>query len=216
MIRDIQFNDFLYLLEGLRWTVVLSIVAFTGGTIGGVIIVLCRISPLRPVRYGAMLFIRLIQGTPLLIQLFLLFFGVLALGFEVDPWFAATVGLSINAGAFLGEIWRGCIQSVPHGQWEASSALGLGYYSRMRYVVLPQALRIAYAPTVGYAVQLIKATSVTSIVGFVEMTRAAQVINNVTFQPFLIFGTISAFYFLLCWPLSLLSARLERRSTFRG
>lgn len=144
-------------------------------------------------------------------QLFLAFFGPNILGFSIDPWVAAALGLSLNASAFLGEIWRGCIESVPKGQWEAAAALGLRYAAIMRLIVLPQALRVALPPTVGFLVQLIKATSLASIIGFVELTRAAQVINNATFRPFLIFGIVAVVYFLMCWPLSLYSRHMERR-----
>jgi polar amino acid transport system permease protein len=117
----------------------------------------------------------------------------------------------LNAGAFLGEIWRGAIQAVPPGQSEAARALGLGYIPRMWRVVAPQALRIATAPTVGFLVNLVKSTSLAAIIGFVELTRAGQMLNNATFRPFTIFGIVAVLYFLLCWPLTVLSRRLEAR-----
>lgn len=215
MIRSFGVNDFLFILIGLEWTVILSLVAFIGGALGGLIVALSRVSSFRLTRYGAVVFIRFMQGTPLLMQLFLIFFGLIACGYDIGPWTAAAIGLSINASAFLGEIWRGCIEAVSRGQAEAGKALGLGYLDRMRFIILPQAKRIAYAPTVGYAVQLIKSTSMASIIGFVELTRAGHIINNATFRPFLTFGIVAIFYFLLCWPLSLLSARLERASEIR-
>ncbi len=212
MIRTFGPNDILFLLEGVRWTVILSLIAFTGGTCGGLLLALGRISPYPPLRWLCIAFIRLMQGTPLLMQLFLLYFGLIAMGYEISPWLAAVIGLSFSASAFLGEIWRGCIEAVPRGQWEAGTALGLGYVDRMRFIIVPQAIRIAYAPTVGYAVQLVKQTSMAAIIGFTELTRAGQVINNATFRPFLVFGIVAVFYFFLCWPLSLLSHRLERRA----
>jgi polar amino acid transport system permease protein len=121
------------------------------------------------------------------------------------------LGLSLNAGAFLGEIWRGSIQSVPKSQSEAAMALGLHYLPRMRHIVLPQALRIATAPTVGFLVNLVKSTSLAAVIGFVELTRAGQVLNNVTFRPFTVFMSVAVLYFLLCWPLTIASRRLERR-----
>ena len=128
-------------------------------------------------------------------QLFLVFFGSTVLGAGVDPLVAAAIALTLNAAAFLGEIWRGCIEAIPTGQWEAATALGLRHLSRMRYVVLPQAGRIAIAPTVGFLVLLVKSTSLASIIGFVEVTRAGQIINNVTFRPFLVFGLVAVIYF---------------------
>jgi ABC-type amino acid transport system, permease component len=144
-------------------------------------------------------------------QLFLVFFGMNIFGLAINPWVAATIALTLHASAFLGEIWRGCIEAVPSGQREAATALGLKYYNRMRYIVLPQAARIAVAPTVGFLVQLIKGTSLAAIIGFTELTRQGQIINNATFSPFMVFGTVAAIYFILCWPLSLLARRMEVR-----
>ena len=117
----------------------------------------------------------------------------------------------MNSAAFLGEIWRGCIQAIPSGQVEAAHALSLSYVSRMRDVILPQAFKIALPPTVGYMVQIIKGTSLAAIIGFAEITRAGQIINNATFQPLMVFSVVAAIYFVLCWPLSLMAARMERR-----
>jgi polar amino acid transport system permease protein len=159
----------------------------------------------------ATIFTQVFQGTPLLMQLFLVFFGAPILGLEVSPWFAASIALILNTSAFLGEIWRGCIQAIPRGQWEAAHALGLHYFARMRLVVLPQAWQIALPPTVGYLVQVLKGTSLAAIIGFTEITRAGQIINNATFQPLLVFSVVGAVYFALCWPLSLLAGRMERQ-----
>jgi polar amino acid transport system permease protein len=131
------------------------------------------------------------------------------LGLDINPWVAAGVALILNSAAFLGEIWRGCIEAIPRGQWEAAEALSLKYTSRMRDVVLPQAFKIALAPTVGYVVQIIKGTSLAAIIGFVEVTRAGQIVNNATFQPLIVFSVVAAIYFVICWPLSLLAARME-------
>ncbi|MNV76630.1 Inner membrane amino-acid ABC transporter permease protein YecS [compost metagenome] len=162
-------------------------------------------------RWAATLFIQVFQGTPLLLQLFLIFFGAPVLGLDINPWVAAGVALVLNSAAFLGEIWRGCIEAIPRGQWEAAQALNLNYLSRMRFVVLPQAFKIALPPTVGYLVQIIKGTSLAAIIGFAEITRAGQIINNATFQPLQVFSTVAALYFIICWPLSLLAARMERK-----
>ncbi|MCK8783389.1 amino acid ABC transporter permease [Roseomonas sp. NAR14] len=210
-MRDFGWGDTLFLIGAVRWTLLLSFVAFVGGSLGGLAVALCRTGRIRVLRWLAAGFITLFQGTPLLMQLFLAFFVPGILGFDVDPWAAAAIGLSLHAAAFLGEIWRGAIEVVPRGQWEASTALGLRYAAQMRYVVLPQAVRIAVPPTVGFLVQLIKATSLASIIGFVELTRAAQIVNNATFQPFTVFGLVALIYFIICWPLSLYSRRMEQR-----
>ncbi|MBY3755576.1 amino acid ABC transporter permease [Azospirillum formosense] len=210
-MRAFSYNEFLFLLSAVQWTLALSAIAFIGGATVGLVIALARTSDIKAVRLAATGYIQLFQGTPLLMQLFLVFFGATVMGLDLNPWAAAALGLTLNASAFLGEIWRGCIQAVPRGQWEAASALGLRYPGLMRYVILPQAVKVAVPPTVGFLVQLIKSTSLAAIIGFTELTRAGQIVNNATFQPFLVFGIVAVLYFLMCWPLSLLSARLERR-----
>ena len=210
-MRTFGWPELLFILDAAKWTLALSLIAFIGGAIGGLAIALARISDVPLLQRAAALFIQLFQGTPLLLQLFLIFFGAPVLGFDINPWIAAGAALVLNTSAFLGEIWRGCIQAIPRGQWEAAEALGLHYVDRMRDVVLPQAAKIALAPTVGYMVQVIKGTSLASIIGFTEVTRAGQIINNATFQPLIVFSVVAVIYFVLCWPLSLLAARMERR-----
>ncbi len=211
MIRQFTSAEFVFLLMAVRWTLLLSLIAFVGGSIGGLAVALARTSPWPWLRVAATGYIQLFQGTPLLMQLFLVFFGAALIGTSMDPLAAAAVGLTLNAAAFLGEIWRGCIQAVPKGQWEASTALGLHYVTRMRDIILPQAAKIAVAPTVGFMVLLVKSTSLASIIGFVELTRAGQIVNNATFRPFLVFGIVAGIYFALCWPLSLYARHLEKR-----
>ncbi len=210
-MRALTWNDLLFLPYAARWTVVLSASAFVGGGVVGLAIALMRVSAARAPRWLAIGYIRVFQGTPLLLQLFLVFFGGDMLGVGLGAYASAVLGLSLNAGAFLGEIWRGSIQAVPPGQAEAARALGLGYGARMLRVVGPQALRLATAPTVGFLVNLVKSTSLAAVIGFVELTRAGQLLNNATFRPFAIFGTVALIYFLLCWPLTLASRQLERR-----
>ncbi|MDB5928431.1 MAG: amino acid transporter rane protein 2, family [Polaromonas sp.] len=210
-MRTFGFSEFLFILEAAKWTIGLSMIAFIGGAIGGLLVALGRTSENWLAQWLSTGFIQVFQGTPLLLQLFLVFFGAPVLGFDINPWIAAGVALILNSSAFLGEIWRGCIQAIPAGQVEAAHALSLSYFSRMRFVILPQAFRIALAPTVGYMVQIIKGTSLAAIIGFTEITRAGQIINNATFQPLIVFSVVAAIYFLLCWPLSLLAAQMERR-----
>jgi polar amino acid transport system permease protein len=210
-MRPLNPGDFLYLVLAMRWTILLSLSAFAGGGLIGGAVALLRVSSRPATRWAAMAYIQIFQGTPLLLQLFLVFFGSDMLGMPLPAYVAATLGLSLNAGAFLGEIWRGSIQAVPKSQSKAASALGLHYFTTMRRVILPQALRIATAPTVGFLVNLVKATSLAAIIGFIELTRAGQLINNATFHPFTVFMTVAVLYFLLCWPLTIASRRLERR-----
>lgn len=209
-MRTFGWPEFLFIIEAARWTVALSLAAFIGGGVVGLMTALARTSSVHILRRTAMIYTRIFQGTPLLMQLFLVFFAAPILGINIDPWYAAAIALTLNTGAFLGEIWRGCIDAIPAGQMEAAHALNLNYHWRMRSVVLPQAFRLAIPPTVGYMVQVIKGTSLASIIGFTEITRAGQIINNATFQPLLVFGVVALLYFALCWPLSIWAGRLER------
>ena len=200
-----------FLLPAARWTLLLSAVAFLGGGTAALVLLLLRYA--RP-ELGARLvyfYIELLQGTPLLLQLFLVFFGLPLLGVDVSPLLAAGLALTLYAGAFLAEIWRGCVDAIPRGQWEASAALGLNFLSQMRDVILPQALRIAVPPTVGFLVQLVKATALSSIVGFNDLTRAGTIVTNATFRPFLVYGLVALIYFAMCYPLTLCARMLERK-----
>ena len=201
-----------YLIMAAQWTVLLSLVAFAGGALVGLPIALMRVSPNNALRIVASGYIQLIQGTPLLILLFLTYFGLGILGYKLAPLVAAGLALTLYAAAFLGEIWRGCIEAVPRTQWEASDCLGLDRFQQYAYVILPQAFKMAIPPTVGFMVQIVKNTSLASVVGFVELARAGQIVNNSTFEPFIIFCIVAAIYFAMCYPLSLASRFLERRA----
>ncbi|MDR6950878.1 polar amino acid transport system permease protein [Ancylobacter sp. 3268] len=194
------------------WTLGLSAIAFIGGGLVGFAVALMRISPFRGVRYAAIVYIQVVQGTPLLILLFLIYFGIAIVGFqEVPALIAAGIGLTIYSSGFLAEIWRGCLESVPKTQWEAAECLALTPWQRMTRVILPQAMRIATPPTVGFLVQIVKNTSLASVVGFVELAQAGKLINNSIFEPFTVFMVVAAIYFAICFPLSTWSRRLERK-----
>jgi polar amino acid transport system permease protein len=204
-------DEFVFLLIGLKWTVVLSAVGFVCGGIAGLGVALARASGIPLLERVTAAYIAVFQGTPLLMQLFVVYYGLALLGLMLDAWVAVAIGLTLHASAYLGEIWRGSIEAVPRGQTEAAKALSLRYVSRMRDVILPQALRISLPATVGFLVQLIKGTSLASIVGFTELTRAGNIISNQIFQPLTVFGIVGALYFLMCCPLTILGARLERK-----
>ena len=206
-------EQFFSLLQGAWGTLVMSLLTFAIGGLAGLALAMARISPARPVRVAAAAWIQLIQGTPLLVLMGLCFYGPNIAGIgSVPALLAATLAMSIYASAFLGEIWRGCIQAVHKSQWEAAECLGLTRWQRMRQVVLPQALRLATPPTVGFAVQIIKNTSVASLViGFAELSYTAKVLNNSTFQPFVYFGAAALLYFAMSYPLSRWSLALERK-----
>ena len=199
------------LLLAAPLTLLLSAIAFAGGGILGLLLLVVRFGPYKKARMIVMLYVELFQSTPLLMQLFLAYFGLPKLGVEVSAWLAATVCLSLYASAYLTDIWRGSVEAIPRGQWDGSASLGLHYISQLRLVILPQATRIAIPPTVGFLVQLVKATALASILGYHELVRTAQILTNATFQPFLIFGLAALIYFAICYPLTSLSRDLERR-----
>ncbi|MBT9382950.1 amino acid ABC transporter permease [Pseudooceanicola sp. CBS1P-1] len=199
------------LIHATGWTVVLSLVSFAGGGLLGLVLLFARIGKSRWLQILVKGYTELFQGTPLLMQLFLAFFGLGLFGIDVAPWVAATVALILWTAAFLAEIWRGCVTAIPKGQWEASASLGMTYFEQMRHVVLPQALKISIPPTVGFSVQVVKGTALTSIIGFVEVTKAGTILANATFQPFTVYGLVALIYFCLCFPLSYSAKVLERK-----
>lgn len=199
------------LLLALRWTVALSLIAFVGGGVVGGLLLFARLSGGPVVDRLIGLYVQVFQGTPLLMQLFLAYFGIALLGIDVSAWTAASVALTLYTSAFLAEIWRGCVASIPKGQWEASGSLALSFREQMRHVILPQATRIAVAPTVGFLVQVIKGTALASVIGFIELTKAGSMISNATFKPFVVFSCVALLYFVLCFPVSLYARNLERK-----
>ncbi|MEM9151957.1 MAG: amino acid ABC transporter permease [Cyanobacteria bacterium P01_F01_bin.3] len=204
------------LLLATRWTIALSAIAFIGGGLVGFVVMLMRISPNRLLRYISTLYVELFEATPLLMQLFLVFFGISVLfDINLSTWTAAAIALTTYTSAFLADIWRGAVQAIPIGQWEASKSLGLTYFRQMQKVILPQAIRASIPPTVGFAVQVVKGTSLASVIGFIELTRSASSISNVTFEPFLVYSMAAVIYFCLCFPLSLWSRRLESRFSYQ-
>ncbi len=199
------------LLLALRWTVLLSLVAFIGGGVVGLALLVLRMAGKRWLARLIIGYVELFQGTPLLMQLFLAYFGLSLFGLQLSPWVAAGLALTLYTSAFLTEIWRGCVNAVPKGQWEASSSLALNYTEQLGYVILPQAFRVAIPPTVGFLVQVVKGTALASLIGFVELTKAGTMIANATFEPFLVYGWVAVLYFALCYPISLYARSLEGR-----
>ena len=211
MVQFSLWDIFSFLLGAVRWTVALSLIAFVGGGLVGMGLLLLRFARVRGAATAVAWYVQIFQGTPLLMQLFLVYFGLALLGMDTSPLVSAAICLTLYASAYLTEIWRGCVNAIPKGQWEASTPLALSFTQQMRYVILPQALRVAIAPTVGFLVQIIKGTALASVIGFVELTKAGQMISNATYQPFLAYTFVGLLYFALCYPLSWWSQRLENR-----
>lgn len=200
-----------HLSVGAGWTIALSAMAFVLGGLTGLLVLFMRISPRPIIPTIAKGYIEFFQDTPLLMQLFLIFFGFGLLGVDISPLLSAAVGLTLFTSAYLAEIWRGCVESITRGQWEAAESLAMSRWKQMRFVILPQAVRIAIPPTVGFSVQVVKGTAVTSIIGFIEITKTGAMIANATFKPLLVYALVAAGYFIMCFPLSVLARRIERR-----
>ena len=210
MVDFSLWDIFRNLLLAARWTVVLSLIAFVGGGLVGLGLLVFRLSKTPGADKLVGSYVQLFQGTPLLMQLFLSYFGIALFGINTSAWVAAALALTLYTSAFLTEIWRGCVNSIPKGQWEAAQSLALNFPEQLRYVVLPQAVKIAIPPTVGFLVQVIKGTALASVIGFVELTKAGTMITNATFKPFLVYSCLALMYFALCFPISLVAHRLER------
>lgn len=206
------------LLDGLLGTVILSVLTFICGGAVGLLIAFARISPSKLISGSTGVYIQFMQGIPLLVLMGVFFYGPSLLGFQsVSALVAATLAMTFYSASYLGEIWRGCLEAVPRSQWEAAECLGMTRTQRMRLVILPQALRMATPPTVGFMVQIVKNTSVASlVVGYTELSYNAKVINNSTFEPFLYFGLAGLMYFSICYPLSLQAKKLERTLNVGG
>jgi polar amino acid transport system permease protein len=216
MVEFTLWDIFRNLLEAARWTVVLSLIAFTGGGMVGLLLLVARLSKARGADTLVSGYVQLFQGTPLLMQLFLAYFGIALFGIKTSAWVAASVALTLYTSAFLTEIWRGCVASIPKGQWEAAESLAMNFGEQLRYIVLPQALKIAIPPTVGFLVQVVKGTALASVIGFIELTKAGTMITNATFKPFLVYSCVALLYFALCFPISLYAKTLERRLQARS
>ncbi len=216
MVEFTLWDIFRNLLEAARWTVALSLVAFIGGGIVGLLLLVARLSKAPGTHFFVGGYVQLFQGTPLLMQLFLAYFGIALFGVKTSAWIAAAFALTLYTSAFLTEIWRGCVASIPKGQWEASQSLAMSFREQLQHIVLPQAIKIAIPPTVGFLVQVVKGTALASVIGFIELTKAGTMITNATFKPFVVYSCVALMYFALCFPISLYSKKLERKINARA
>jgi polar amino acid transport system permease protein len=209
-MRSFGMIDFISLLSGLKWTVYISFIALTFGAPLALIVAIMRSSKSLVLNAISIIFIQFVQGIPLLGLLMFFYFVIPNIvGFNVSALVAILVTYMIYTGAFLGEIWRGSIQAIKPTQWEAAASLGLSRGHQFTHVIAPQAFRIALPQTVNFLVQLIKNTSLASIVGFVELARSGAISSGATFEPLLVYSIVAALYFSLCFPLAFWANRLE-------
>jgi His/Glu/Gln/Arg/opine family amino acid ABC transporter permease subunit len=199
-------------LQGMFLTLQLSVVSLIIAMFIGLGSCLLNISKIKPLHWLAMGYINIIRGTPLLVQTFFIYFGVTrAFGFSMTAFVAGIMALSLNAGAYLSEIFRGGIEAVPHGQMEAARSLGLSYASAMRKVILPQALRIVVPSVVNQCIITIKDTSIISVIGLAELTMVGSRIIARTFDSFEVWIIVGVLYFVIIYTLSKLSKLVEKR-----
>lgn len=211
MVDFTVWDIFRNLLLAARWTVALSLIAFTGGGLVALLLLVARLSKVKGIGHFVGGYVQLFQGTPLLMQLFLAYFGLALFGVRTSAWVAASMALIFYTSAYLTEIWRGCVASIPKGQWEAGQSLAMSFREQLQYIVLPQAIKIAIPPTVGFLVQVVKGTALASVIGFIELTKAGTMITNATFKPFVVYSCVALMYFALCFPISLYAKILERK-----
>ncbi len=199
------------MLRGAGYTVLFAIAAMLGGLLIGFPVAVMRILPHRLLRWPATVYVSLMRGTPLLVQMFIIYYGLPSVGIEFTPVTAGILALSLNSGAFLSESLRGAIGAVSKGQWAASYSLGLGYWATLHHVVLPQALRIAVPAMSNTLISLIKDTSLVSVITLTELMLSTKEVIATTFQPLPLYQAAAGIY----WVLSLLFEALQRRAEQR-
>jgi polar amino acid transport system permease protein len=208
--------DAILLLQGLGNTVLLCLAGLGLGLVIALFVGLARASRVRWLSWPAAFYIEVIRDSPLLMQLYLIFFALPLLGLQVPILVAGVATLMINSSAFMAEIVRAGIQAIGKDQWDAARSLGMGYLQTMRHVVMPQAVRVIIPPGVGLLIGLIKDSSVVSVISYIELTRVGQILTEKTFLSFQVFGIVAALYFVLCYPLSRLAMSAERRLKVGG
>jgi polar amino acid transport system permease protein len=215
MLRSFNANDLEALFRGALWTLALCATSGVLGTIIGLVLGLAATSPSRIARAIATAYVYFIRGIPLLIIVFFAYFGVPLLfpQVELSAFNTAVIALTVFTAAYMAEIFRGSINAVPKGQWEAADALGLGYVRKFRYVVLPQAMRIVVPPGIGFLIALVKDSSLVTVIGFIELTHAGTIVSNLTANPILTYSVVAAFYFVICYGISRLGRWYEKRTS---
>ncbi len=209
---DAVYNNLPFLLEGLYLTLLISALALAFSMALGMFVALGRLSKSRLVSFASATYVELFRDTPVLVQLFWVYYVLpILLGIRIDAVSAAVLGLTLHSTAFLGEIYRAGIQTVPKGHAEAAKVLGLSRRDTFVRIILPQAFRNVLPPLVNNLVDLIKLSSLASVFAVAEITRRATELSASTFRPLEIFSFVALMYFLICWPLSLLIRVLERR-----
>lgn len=209
---EIMKSTFPLLLAGAGITLEITALSVAFGMLIGIIIALIRLSRLKPLRWLGNVYVDFIRGTPLLVQIFLVYFALPGLiGHRVDAFFAAIAACSINSGAYVAEIFRGGIQSIDIGQMEAGRSLGMSWWQTMRYIILPQAFKRIIPPLGNEFIAMLKDSSLVSVIGFEELTRRGQLIIARTYASFEIWMAVAIIYLILTFTVARLTGLLERK-----
>jgi cystine transport system permease protein len=192
-------------------TIPLTAVSFVLGLVIALVVALARLSSIGPLSAVARVYVSLIRGTPLLVQLFIVFYALPQIGLVIDPFPAAVLAFSLNVGGYAAEVIRAAILSIPKGQWEASETIGMGYTTTLQRVILPQAARVAVPPLSNTLISLVKDTSLASTILVTELLRVAQLAAAPTFDFFALYGVAAVYYWVICLILSFAQNRLESR-----
>ncbi|MGU3471193.1 amino acid ABC transporter permease [Paenibacillus sp. D51F] len=209
---DILLDSLLPLLKaGVAFTIPLTLVSFILGMIVAVLTALARLSSVAPLRLLARFYVWVIRGTPLLVQLFIIFYGLPYAGINLNPFTAATIGFTLSVGAYSSEIVRAAIQSISKGQWEAAASLGMTRGQSLRRIIIPQAARVSVPPLSNSFISLLKDTSLAGSITYLEMFKLSQQIVARTYEPLLVYCLVGVIYLLFCTVLSWLQGWLERR-----
>lgn len=209
---DIAQSSFLPLVKGaLLYSLTLAIISFFIGLIVAILTALARISGIRPLVALARIYVSIIRGTPLLVQLFIIFYGLPSIGVMIDPIPSAIIGFSLSVGAYSSEVVRAAILSIPKGQWEAAYSIGMTYWQALKRVILPQAARVSIPPLSNSFISLVKDTSLAAAILVPEMFRKAQELVASTYEPLLLYIEAAFIYWMICFVLSILQDRIENR-----
>jgi ectoine/hydroxyectoine ABC transporter permease protein EhuD len=200
-----------YLARGALMTVLVSIVAMTIAVVIGLVVALLRLSRRKTVSVAAAAYVEIVRGTPLLVQLFIIYYGLPQYGIRLSAFTAGVLGLGINYGAYMAEVYRAGILSVDRGQWEAGGSIGLSRSGLLRYIILPQAIPVILPPLGNYFISMLKDSALVSTISVVELLRAAQLRVAITFRAMDIYLIVAAIYFALSYPCSLLIRHFEKR-----
>ncbi|MBE0478428.1 amino acid ABC transporter permease [Candidatus Aerophobetes bacterium] len=207
------FNDLLYLVRGAYTTIQLCGIAFLFGGLLGIIVGIARSNhKITAFRWIAGVYIEIFRGVPLLLQLIIGYFAPSVLGWDISVFLAVSIVLCLYTGAYLGEIFRSGLESIHKEQWEAASSLGMKYFQSLRYVIIPQGVRVIIPSIIGFLVALVKAICLVSILNVVDLTLAAQRVAVRAYVPLLAMGSAALIYFVICYPLSKIGQRLEAQS----